>query len=162
MHAHADTEPTQVRQLLDRTDITNLVHRLGVCLDEGRFDVMADLFVEEATASTPGGTAQGRLALVAQAARNHQPEDRIQHVITNVLVDLDGDRATVRANLVVHFSAPAGEPALAPPLRFTLGEVYRFEAVRTPPGWRLSRVETTPVWMSGTRPQPATDATIAP
>jgi hypothetical protein len=34
----------------------------------------------------------------------------------------------------------------------TLGEVYRFDAVRTAEGWRLSRVETTPLWSTGTRP----------
>jgi hypothetical protein len=60
----------------------------------------------------------------------------------------------VRANLVVHFAEPLdeGRPALAPPLQFTLGEVYRFAVVRTPDGWRLARIETTPVWASGTLP----------
>lgn len=146
---------TQVQKLVDRNEITDLVHRLGVCLDEGRFDEMRFLFVEQATARTPGGTAEGREALIAQASRNHTPDDRMQHVITNVLIDLGGDRATVRANLVVHFASLHNE-ALAPPVQFTLGEVYRFDAVRTPEGWRISRVEATPVWMSGTRPQPRT------
>jgi hypothetical protein len=62
----------------------------------------------------------------------------------------------VRANLVVHFHfaepLDEGRPALAPPLQFTLGEVNRFAAVRTPDGWRLARIETTPVWASGTLP----------
>jgi hypothetical protein len=44
---------------------------------------------------------------------------------------------TGRANLVVHF-APSGDPASgaapAPPARFVLGEVYRFDVVRTPQG----------------------------
>jgi SnoaL-like domain len=153
--------PGHLQQLLDRSEITDLVYRLGVCLDEGRFDEMRTLFVEEATARTPGGTAEGREALVAQARRNHRSDERIQHVTTNLLVAPDGDRATVRANLVVHF-APSGDPAggaaPAPPARFVLGEVYRFDVVRTPQGWRFSRVETSPVWMSGSldrRPQRA-------
>jgi SnoaL-like domain len=141
----------QVQQLVDRNEIADLVYRLGVALDEGRFDEMRSLFIEEATARTPGGTAEGREALVAQASRNHDPDERIQHVTTNLLVELDGDRAKVRANLVVHFAPPADPQgsALAPPPRFTLGEVYRFEVVRTRQGWRFSRVETSPVWMSG-------------
>ena len=138
------------------------MYRLGVCLDEGRFDEMPALFVENASADTPGGAAQGRDAVVAQAERNHRPVDRVQHVITNVLVDLQGDTATVRANLVVHFAsapsdgdaAPAAAAAPAPPVRFTLGEIYHFDVVRTAEGFRFSHVETVPRWMSGSFPPP--------
>jgi 3-phenylpropionate/cinnamic acid dioxygenase small subunit len=148
-------EENAMKQLTDRSDITDLVSRLGAVLDEGRFDDMPGLFVEEATAHTPGGTAVGRDAVVAQASKNHTPDQHVQHVITNVLVDLDDDdHARVRANLVVHFAPePDDAPAtLAVPVQFVLGEVYRFDVVRTAPGWRFRRVETIPVWMSGTRP----------
>jgi hypothetical protein len=147
---------TTTAELLNQRDITDLVYRLGVCLDEGRFDELRSLFVEHASARTPGGTAEGREALIAQASRNHAPDQRIQHVITNVLVDADSEQASVRANLVVSFASATGtdESPLPPPVQFTLGEVYRFDAVRTLDGWRLSRVETIPVWMSGTRPLP--------
>ncbi len=49
----------------------------------------------------------------------------------------------------------------------TLGEVYRFGAARTKDGWRLSRIETEPLWSSqplsgGTRiGQTARDAATA-
>ncbi len=145
-----------VQELLDRAEVTDLVYRLGACLDEGRFDEMPSLFVEEATAQTPGGTAEGRDAVVAQAARNHRPTDHVQHVITNVLIERHGDEANVRANLVVHFAArgEAGGTTPAPPVRFTLGEIYRFDVVRTPGGFRFRRVETVPLWMSGTFDRP--------
>ena len=141
-----------LQELLDRQEITDLVYRLGACLDEGRFDEMRSLFVDEATARTPGGTAEGREAVIAQARRNHTPDERVQHVITNLLIDLDGDIGGVRANLVVPIaSSGQHDPqALAPTARFALGEVYSFGVLRTDAGWRLSRVETVPVWMSGT------------
>lgn len=185
-----DTVDTQLQQLLDRNEITDLVSRLGASLDEGRFDEMHSLFVEEATARTPGGAKEGREAVIAMARKNHRPEWGSEHVITNVLVDLEGDRASVRANLVVH-SAPDGPPDLGtsggtpdlgtsggpsdrsdkavpdgasatdgtvPPLRapkvtFMLGEVYRFDVVRTADGWRFSRVDASPIWVWGTRPR---------
>jgi hypothetical protein len=81
-------------------------------------------------------------------------------VITNILVDLDGARARARANLVVYFGPLAGasDPAapFAPPVEYTTGEVYRYDLVRTSEGWRFSRIQTTPVWRSGTpfRPPP--------
>ena len=159
MNAGSVNDPME--HLLDRAQITDLVFRLGACLDEGRFSEMGALFIEEATASTPGGTARGRATIVALAERNHRPELAVQHISTNLLVDLGDDRATIRGNLVVQVAPRPGTdtpvstpPALAPTLGFTLGEVYRIACVRTPEGWRFSRVETVPVWMSGTRPTP--------
>src|SRR4030081_1639649 len=112
-------------QLVDRNEITDLVHRLGVVLDEGQSDDLRSLLAEDATVRTPGGTAEGREAVIAQASRNHPPEQPIQHVITNILVDLDNGRARARANLVVYFGPLAGasDPAvpLAPPVEYTTG-----------------------------------------
>lgn len=150
---------TTTADLLDRDEIATLVHRLGACLDEGRVEDLRTLFTADAVASTPGGVADGIDALVAQASRNHSPDDGIQHLISGVLVDRDrdGDTATVRANLVVTFArrAPApAAPASALVAPAALGEVYRFAARRTPAGWRLTRVTTTPVWVSHTPLEP--------
>ncbi|HKA84401.1 MAG TPA: nuclear transport factor 2 family protein [Acidimicrobiales bacterium] len=131
-------------QLVERDEITRLVYRLGACLDEGLFEGMRDLFVDDAVASTPGGVAEGIDALIAQASRNHPADAAIQHLITNVLVDLEGDRATVRANLLVTFGRP--DPDADAPS--ALAEVYNFVARRSSSGWRLARVAVRPVWAS--------------
>lgn len=131
----------QVQELIDRNEIVDLVSRLGLWLDEKRFDDAPSVLTEDAAVDTPGGSVQG-IELVAEQARRNHSVDRTHHVITNVLVDLDGDRATVRANLIATFVQRAD----APESHFAVGERYRFEAVRTQNGWRLSRVEVTPVW----------------
>jgi hypothetical protein len=133
------THPLQ--DLTDRQAITDLVSRLGLWLDENRFDDPRFILTEDVTVATAGGSAQGIDNVAAQARRTHDVE-RLQHVITNVLIDLDGDRATVRANLLVTFVPRADAPA-AHSMR---GERYRFDAVRAPEGWRLSRVEVDPIW----------------
>ena len=132
----------KLQALSDRAEIEDLVHRLGRALDERRFDDMRDILVEDATARTPGGLAEGRDAMIAQAQRNHPLEDQIQHVISGVLIDLAGDSATVRANLVATFI----RADTASRQHMVLGEVYRFHARRTSDGWRLSSVVTQPVW----------------
>jgi hypothetical protein len=125
-----------LNDLNDRREITDLVSRLGLWLDEGRFDEAPSILTEDVAVSTPGGQASGLERVIAQARRNHR-FDRLQHLISNVLIDLDGDRADVRANLVATFVGSAVEQH---------GERYRFQAVRRPEGWRLSRVEVEPVW----------------
>ena len=90
-------------------------------------------------------------AVAAQARRNHTV--RTQHVITNMLIELDGDRAQARANLIATFAPDPGSRLqingeVQRASYLTLGEVYRFGAVRTDHGWRLSRIETEPLWSS--------------
>jgi hypothetical protein len=126
-------------------EIATLVHRLGLCLDEGRFDELRTLLTDDATAFTGGGRSDGADAVVAQARRNHGAVP-VQHAITDVLVDLDADgtSAAVRANLAVTFVAV---DTLAPTR--TVGSVYHFTARETPAGWRLASVATEPVWLVG-------------
>jgi ketosteroid isomerase-like protein len=119
----------------DRQDITDLISRLGRWLDDKRFDDARSVLTEDVTVSTPGGQAEGIERVVAQASRNHQVPT--QHLITNVLVDLDGDAATATANLLVTFAGSVLERH---------GERYSFGVLRTSDGWRLSRIEVTPVW----------------
>ena len=130
------------RQLTDREAITDLVSELGLWLDEKRFEDARAVLAEDVTVDTPGGRSHGIDAVVEQARRTHEAHDT-HHVITNALVDVDGDRATVRANLTATFAARADTPS------FVVGERYRFEAIRLPVGWRLSRIRVVPVWRAG-------------
>jgi ketosteroid isomerase-like protein len=134
-----ETLRREVQALSDRQAVADLIDRLGLWLDEKRFADARSVLAEDVRVRTPGGTAEGIERVVAQAARNH-PEPT-QHVISNVRVSVDGDRATAGANLIVTF---AGEDGVR-----TQGERYAFEAVREPGGWRLASVQVAPVWATG-------------
>lgn len=127
--------------LLDEAEITRLVTRLGAALDEHDFQELTRLFTPDVTATTPGGTATGRDNVITQATRNHVDFPNLQHIISGVLVDMDGDRASVRANLVGHFGR-ADNPE---PVR-RIGGIYHFGAVRTPEGWRFDALSVRQVW----------------
>jgi hypothetical protein len=133
---------TSIENLVDQHDIERAVYSLGRCLDERDFERLRELFTADAAVSTPGGTATGHDALVEQARGRHSSDDGIQHLITNLLVEREGDTARVRANLLVSFAhAGAADPA-----PFLLGEVYHFELQRTGSGWRIGRLSSVPVW----------------
>lgn len=120
----------------DHRALSELVGRLGRWLDDGSPGDGRGLFTDDAEVRTPGGTASGLDALVAQARRNHAVPT--QHFITDPLIEVDGDRATIHANHLVAFVPEGG-------LRLTGGR-YELEAARTPNGWRLTRVQARPVW----------------
>lgn len=155
------TATVDVSELADRHEVETLVHRVGLALDEGRFDDLRAIYTDDAVVRTPGGVGEGIDALVAQAARNHLPDDAVQHLITGVLIDLDpdGHRATVRANHVVVFAY--NDPAAVrltplwsePPT--AVGAVYHFNALRTAAGWRLTSIVSEPVWASFSAVSPA-------
>ncbi len=141
-----------IQSVADRLELSELVSRLGRWLDDPASADPADLLGEVVVVRSPGGTARGREAVVAQALRTH--ESRVtQHVMSDVLVDLEpgSDQATVSSNLLVAFVA-AGSPARA---QYVSGARYRFAARRSGAGWRLTSIEVTPVWQAGERPVPA-------
>lgn len=150
LHTDPETE-RRLGELADRSEIADLVTRSLAAIDEGRFDDLRTIYTEDSSASAPGGQARGRDAIIAQVSRNHTPERRSQHLVGDVIVDLHGDAAHVRANVFAGFapSTPDAASPLAPPVEVTFGMVYRYQAARTPDGWRLSQVEITPLWVSG-------------
>ncbi|NUP53745.1 MAG: nuclear transport factor 2 family protein [Catenulispora sp.] len=128
-----------LQTLADRAEIGDLFTKLGRCLDEHRFDEMHELFTEDVVGTTPGGTQQGRDALIAQARRNHEDFDRLTHQFTSVLVEVDGDAASIRAyvtGLFGHQSSPIPERVLV--------GLYRNKVVRTADGWRISELTVQP------------------
>ncbi|GAA4069521.1 nuclear transport factor 2 family protein [Actinomadura miaoliensis] len=125
---------------VDRHELTDLVARLGRCLDEKRFREVRTVFTDDASVSTASGAVQGIDALVEKARRVRPAGVFTQSFITNPLIDVDGDTATITANLLAVF---VGQPEGGG--RF-FGERYHLTAARTPRGWRISRVEGVPLW----------------
>ena len=132
--------PRPASGLRDRTDTTDLVYRLQTAMDDHGFDDLVASFTGDATATTPGGTARGREAVIAQATRNHADYAHLQHLITNGLIDQDDDRAAVRANLVATFVRDGSLPELA------IGALLRLQAQRIREGWQLANLEISPLW----------------
>ncbi|MFF9011357.1 nuclear transport factor 2 family protein [Streptomyces sp. NPDC014870] len=139
-HASIPELARRIQELTDRQEIGDLVASLGRWLDDADFDAGGDLFTADVSADTPGGTARGRNAVVAQARRGHEGR-RCQHFITDLRTDVRGDRASAEANFMVAFAGTTE----AEPTRFT-GARYHLQACREEGRWLLNSVRITSVW----------------
>ena len=101
-------------------------------LDDSRFDEMAALFTEGGTWDTAFGKATGRPA-IAELARSlrlrvTEPRPRAVHLVTNIVIALEGERATVRSNWMVMQNSPEGP-------RIGSGGAYDDEMVKEGGSW---------------------------
>ncbi|MFI8323293.1 nuclear transport factor 2 family protein [Streptomyces sp. NPDC085529] len=147
-----DTEEMrrQLRDLTDRAEITDLMGRYLRSLDAGVFDeAWADAFhTEDVTAEMPIGTVRGRDALLAHVRQAMALFDRTVHLGTDLVVEVDGDRATARgAQLSTHVLADGSGG-----LFVSAGHVDN-ELVRTADGWRIAASALRVVWTRGTPPR---------
>ena len=101
-------------------------------LDDSRFAEMAALFTEDGTWDTAFGKATGRPA-IAELARSlrvrvTEPRPRAVHLVTNIVIALEGERATVRSNWMVMQNSPEGP-------RIGSGGAYDDEMVKEGGRW---------------------------
>lgn len=152
----------QLRALVDRAEITDLIDRFARDLDDYTFDQrpfdddwVRSYFTEDASVEYPVGGGQGIDGVAGMIRRGMTPFQRTHHVTTNYVIDLDGDRAALRWNLLathVHAESTRLERGEEPGARFTVGDYFEGEVVRTPAGWRFSRQTLHVTWAEGTPP----------
>ncbi|WHT16736.1 nuclear transport factor 2 family protein [Crossiella sp. CA-258035] len=130
---------TDLQELLDRNEITALLARLGRWLD-GQGGDPAEIYDAEVVVRSPRGEFRG-LAAVVEVAAPRPGEELAQHFHTDVLVALDGGRATVHANQHVRFFHPDQPPHRASGLRLT------YQVRRGPEGWRVVEATIELVWL---------------
>ncbi|MDA5280505.1 nuclear transport factor 2 family protein [Streptomyces sp. NPDC054904] len=138
----------EIRALTDRAEITDLFDRYLRSLDERKFDGVwaASLFTEDASIETPAGLVRGRDAVLENVRTAMRAFDRTVHFGSNYVIEVDGDRATLRGNqLSTHVLA--GDGGL-----FLSGGRTDNELVRTSAGWRLHRADLHITWTQGNPP----------
>lgn len=91
----------------DKFEITELLARYNHAIDSGDAEAWAATFTEDGVFAPPGATTEGRAELLAYAKRRYEPRKR--HWTNNLVIDVDGDEATMRCYLHVML---VGEPGL--------------------------------------------------
>jgi uncharacterized protein (TIGR02246 family) len=119
----------------DRFGINDLFVRYTCALDEGDAETVIDCFAEDGTLVSPAvGEHTGRAAITAFAhrfAKFQNGGSQLRHVISNLRMSVDGDRAHATCYLTVFLSKDGASRLLAPgryecQLRKVVGE-WKFQ-----------------------------------
>jgi uncharacterized protein (TIGR02246 family) len=129
----------RLQALEDREAIHALLMTYRRALDDKDFDAYADLFGDDGEFVTDERTVRGRAEILTMlpelqatgALSEAAGDDR--HLVTNVEIAVDGDRATALSTWVYLTRGPGDEPQLA------LVGHYEDVLRRTPAGWRFAR-----------------------
>jgi hypothetical protein len=127
-----------IRDLADRAELADLVARHSVWIDESRYDETDRLFTDDVAVTSPRGEARGIEALIALVRLGHDTYARTLHNKTNVVIEVDGEVAAVRAHDIAVFVIDDKTEAVA-------AGIHRYNARRTGDGWRFDRLEITPI-----------------
>ncbi|MGP4002102.1 nuclear transport factor 2 family protein [Streptomyces sp. 8N706] len=140
---HAD-----IRALTDRSEIADLFGRYLHSLDDREFDEAwaARFFTEDASTATPAGKVQGRNAVLENVRTAMSLFDRTVHVGSDYVIEVDGDRALLRAHQLSTHVLVGGEDVF-----ISAGRADN-ALVRTADGWRLHRADLHITWTQGTPP----------
>ncbi|MRH91684.1 hypothetical protein GFY24_30310 [Nocardia sp. SYP-A9097] len=129
----------RLQELSDRTDLTELAVGITRCLDTRDFAGLAGIYTPDAELTMPGSSTRGATGIAEIARRNHETFDRTQHFVTGPVVTLNGDQASLVADVVAALVSDTGAVRL-------VGSRYELRAVRTTAGWRFAGHAITPVW----------------
>lgn len=130
-----------------------LLDRYLIGLDGGDYDAdwFRSLFTADVTVEFPHASHEGLDGLVEFHRRSLSAYAVTQHLGSPAVVEIDGGKATLKANAIAtHVHRPENVAAVGP--IFASGSAVRGEAELTGAGWRLRRLSFQKLWMTGQPP----------
>jgi hypothetical protein len=126
------------QEISDRLEIQELLVRYSHAVDTRDWDALAQVFTPDATIDyTTFGGIKGDFAAIRAFLQASMPHfSGYQHLIANIVLEIDGDEARGRTaclNPMVIDRGDGSEPHV-----FFCGLWYRDRLVRTAQGWRIA------------------------
>ena len=135
-----------------RLDVAEVKYRYALGIDTCDWELYGSIFSDHVDIdfSSYDGRAPTRLSRAEWLARVRPlftGLDASQHIMSNPMVVLDGDRAELTMYLQAqHLLSDATDGPL-----FTIGGYYRDRLERTSVGWQLTAVQLNVLWTDGNR-----------
>jgi len=148
-----DEHSRKITELINKSEVTRVLQSYFRALDEHNFDAQhfASIFTAEAKVTRPNGASLiGPTEISASHEKSFARFEGSQHLLTGHDIFVDGNKATVRANLVaMHMWQGSKTSANNPEHFFLAGGVIHSELVQTDGQWKISQISNDVVWRAG-------------
>ena len=126
-------------------DIVRLIRATWAAIDRKDWDAYAAGFAEDGEFEIMGDRRKGRAEIAAGPSRDLAKYDRLQHLVMNEIVDVDGDRAAGQWYAIAVHVPDASDPGT----HADVGLRYRFKVRRDDGAWRFEEAVIDVIWTSG-------------
>ena len=136
--ASGDPSSAEWQELTDREEIRDLLNEYGRALDDRRLEEYAALFAQDGEWVGGFGTAHGpdgvlEMMSEAFAGSPNDGENRNYHVLSNMIVDVEGDRAEAWSRWTFYVAGEDGRPTVAG------AGIYEDDLIREDGEWKFQR-----------------------
>lgn len=142
-----------LQEVSDRIEIDDLLIRYTVAIDEKDWELLDTVYTPDAKIdyTTSGGIKGEYPEVRAWLAKALAPFTMTQHLVSNSVVEVDGDTATARTMVFNPMGTDDGRGGLN---MFYVGAWYEDRLVRTPDGWRIAERFERKAFMDVRPPKP--------
>ncbi len=133
----------RVDELTSKDAIRDCIYRINRGMDRIDRDLMASGFHEDAKVRWGGPEALDLPAFIEGAIKIQHTTSRVQHLIGNILIDLNGDKANVESYEIARHLTPMG----AEKKDLIIASRYIDKFSRRDGQWRIDRRDKVVDWM---------------
>ncbi|OQU94453.1 SnoaL-like domain-containing protein [Cladophialophora immunda] len=136
----------RLKLLEDKESLATLLNTYCTTADRHDWNAYADVYIGEGAVMSfeSWGDINGKEA-IAKAASAEQIFEGLQHTMTNMQFEVDGDDATGTAYLWFCATPETAKPEI----NYAFGGPYSFNFKRTSEGWRISHMRLKKIWALG-------------
>ena len=139
------TMEEQLKEIAEKTQITDLLIRYFAAVDDKCLDmeIVKATFTSDAEIVGQENILDGHTKSFARFKATH-------HVITNFIVDINNDMATLRSNIIANhlWADNENDPSLNNK-HFLADGVFSAKAIKVDNHWRISELKNRVIWRTG-------------
>ena len=147
------TTEEQLKEIVEKAQITDLLIRYFAAVDDKCIDmeIVKATFTSDAKIIRPDGTAiVGQESILDAHIKSFARFKATHHVITNFIVSINNDMATLRSNIIANhlWADNENNPSLNNK-HFLADGVFSAQAIKVNNHWRISELKNDVVWRTG-------------
>ena len=147
------TMEEQVKEIIEKTQIADLLTRYFAAVDDKRIDILIvkATFTSDAKIIRPDGSEMvGQENILHGHAKSFARFKATHHVITNFIVDINNNIANLRSNIIANHMWVDNEDNPSLNNKYFLADgVFSAKATKLDNQWRISELRNNVVWRTG-------------